>query len=293
MREIPAARIVETVAELCVKANIVADPGICSAITKARQKETSALAKNALGVILENMDVAKAENMPICQDTGMVVVFVDMGENVHVVWDKQLLKHNAGSFPTSTISMAINEGVRRGYRDGYLRASVVGDPIARTNTGDNTPAVIHYNIVPGANIKLTVMPKGFGSENKSAVKMLTPSSGIAGVEDFVVYVVRQAGPDPCPPIVVGVGIGGTMEKAALLSKQALAHMFEENTCNMWGEVEARLLEKINALGIGAAGFKGRTTALGVRVLTYPTHIAGLPVAVNIGCHVSRHVSAVI
>ena len=295
MREISTAKIVETVAELCINANVIADPGICKAIKQARGRETSLLAKNAIGVILENMEVAKAENMPICQDTGMAVVFADVGENVRVVASGDE-NHKMGlpkEGHSSQISIAINEGVRRGCRDGYLRASVVGDPVERINTGDNTPAVIHYNVVPGENIKLTVMPKGFGSENKSAVKMLTPSSGIDGVEDFIVEVVRQAGPDPCPPIVVGVGIGGTMEKAALLSKEALAQMFEKNTDPVWAGVESRLLEKINALGIGAAGFKGDTTALGVRVLTYPTHIAGLPVAVNIGCHVSRHVSAVI
>jgi len=307
MREISAAKIIETVAELCIRANIHADPGICNAIKQARIRETSPLAKSAIDVILENMEVAKAENMPICQDTGMVVVFADIGENVRVVTtsNKDFAGSPAAGAPTeshksgfsdkpaSLITMAINEGVRRGYKDGYLRASVVGDPISRKNTEDNTPAVIHYNIVPGENIKLTVMPKGFGSENKGGIKMLTPSSGLNGVEDFVVDVVRKAGPDPCPPIVVGVGIGGTMEKAALLSKEALAQMFEKNIDPVWADVESRLLEKINALNIGAAGFKGSTTAIGVRVLTYPTHIAGLPVAVNIGCHVSRHVSATI
>jgi len=304
MREISATKIIETMAKLCITANVHADPDIRNAIRKARCNETSQLAKNAIDVILENMEVAKAENMPICQDTGMVVVFVDIGEDVRVVESSSddLLRGGKSpaaeaDFPgkgsSSLISMAINEGVRRGYRDGYLRASVVGDPITRVNTGDNTPAVIHYNIVQGDKIKLTVMPKGFGSENKGGVKMLTPSSGIAGVEDFVVDVVRQAGPDPCPPIVVGVGVGGTMEKATLLSKQALARMFEKNTDPVMAGMEARLLEKINALNIGVAGFKGNNTALGVRVLTYPTHIAGLPVAVNIGCHVSRHVSEVI
>ena len=294
MREICATEIINTVAELCIAANVHADPGIREAVICARCKETSPLAKNALGVILENMEVAKAENMPICQDTGMVVVFADVGENVRVVADENFHANNtiqAACERPGIISIAINEGVRRGYRDGYLRASVVSDPITRKNTGDNTPAVIHYNIVPGDNIKLTVMPKGFGSENKGAVKMLNPSDGIAGVEDFVVETVRKAGPDPCPPIVVGVGVGGTMEKAALLSKEALSQMFEKNADPFWAGVEARLLEKVNALGIGAAGFKGDTTALGVRVLAYPTHIAGLPVAVNIGCHVSRHVSA--
>jgi len=299
MREIPATKIIETIAQLCISANVHADPGICNAIKDARSKETSKLAKSAMGVILENMEVAKAENMPICQDTGMVVVFVDIGENVRVVasGDENFDENSAPGFPgekpASLLTKAINEGIRRGYRDGYLRASVVSDPIARKNTGDNTPAVIHYNIVPGDSIKLTVMPKGFGSENKGGIKMLTPSSGLTGVEDYVVEVVRQAGPDPCPPIVVGVGIGGTMEKAALLSKEALAQMFEKNTDQVLADVETRLLERINKLGIGAAGFKGNTTALGVRVLAYPTHIAGLPVAVNIGCHVSRHMSVVL
>ena len=299
MREVPAAQIIKTVAELCIRANIYADPGIENAIKQAKVNETSTLAKNAMDVILENMVVAKAENMPICQDTGMVVIFADIGEGVRIVesGDEVFTANNVAGFiekePVSLITKAINEGVRRGYRDGYLRASVVDDPITRKNTGDNTPAIIHYNIVPGQSIKLTVMPKGFGSENKGGIKMLTPSSGISGVEDFVVEIVRQAGPDPCPPVVVGIGIGGTMEKAALLSKEALAQMFEKNTNPQWAGIETRLLEKINALGIGAAGFKGSTTALGVRVLAYPTHIAGLPVAVSIGCHVSRHMAAVI
>lgn len=278
MREVSADTITEVVAKLCISANIHSDPGICAAIKQARCKETSHLAKGALDVIIENMEVAITENMPICQDTGMVVVFMDIGQDVHVSGD---------------ISQAINEGVRQGYRDGYLRLSVVDGPLTRKNTKDNTPAVIHYNVVPGDQIKLTVMPKGFGSENKSALKMLKPSDGLAGIEDFVVETVRNAGPDPCPPLVVGVGIGGTMEKAALLAKEALGQMFEKNADPTLAELEARLLEKINALGIGVAGFKGNTTALGVRVLTYATHIAGLPVAVNLGCHVSRHKSAVL
>ena len=297
MREITTTKIANVVAELCIFANVHADPNICAAVTQARHKETSPLARNALGVILENMKIAKAENMPICQDTGMVVVFAEIGENTRVVSSDDEISHTSPGKQSpggqSLITTAINEGVRQGYRDGYLRASVVADPITRINTNDNTPAIIHYNIVPGENIKLTVMPKGFGSENKSAIKMLNPSDDLPGVENFVIETVKKAGPDPCPPIVVGVGVGGTMEKAALLSKEALAHMYEKNTDPMWAGVEARLLEKINALGIGAAGFKGDTTALGVRVLAYPTHIAGLPVAVNIGCHVSRHKTAVI
>jgi len=205
-----------------------------------------------------------------------VVVFVDVGQDVYI---------------NGNLTDAINEGVRQGYKNGYFRSSVVRDPIQRTNTGDNTPAVIHYNIVEGSNIKLTVMPKGFGSENKSATKMLLPSDGIDGVEAFVLDAVKKAGADPCPPIVVGVGVGGTIEKAALLAKEALARPFEKNTDEYWADVEDRLLAKINGLGIGAAGFGGNNTALGVRVITYPTHIAGLPVAVNIGCHVLRHKSA--
>jgi len=229
-------------------------------------------------MIILNMDIAEKENMPMCQDTGMVVVFVEMGQDVHV---------------KGNLTDAINEGVRWGYKDGYLRASIINDPMHRVNTGDNTPAVIHYDIVPGNMLKLTVMPKGFGSENKSAVKMLTPSAGISGVCDFVLDTVEKAGADPCPPIVVGVGVGGTMEKAALLSKQAHTCMFDTAKDPRWAAVEAQLLKSINELDIGPAGLKGKTTALGVRVLTYPTHIAGLPVAVNIGCHVSRHKSLVL
>jgi len=273
-KKITATQITDAVADLCLIANIDADASVRKAVCKARDAETSPLAKNALDMIIENMGVAETERMPICQDTGMVIVFVEIGQDVHV---------------TGNLSDAIHEGVRRGYRDGYFRASVVGDPISRENTRDNTPAVIHYDIVPGEQLKITVMPKGFGSENKSAVKMLTPADGIEGVIDFVVDTVRIAGSSPCPPIVVGVGVGGTMEKAALLSKQALAlDILEENPDPYWAGMERLLLEKINALNIGAAGFKGAATALGVRVLTYPTHIAGLPVAVNIGCHVSRH-----
>ena len=278
-RKLTATQIIDAVANLCITANIDADPSIRKAVCAARSAETSPLAKNALDMIIENMGVAETERMPICQDTGMVIVFAEIGQDVHV---------------TGNISDAIHEGVRRGYRDGYLRASVVADPIRRENTKDNTPAVIHYDIVPGDRVKITVMPKGFGSENKSAVKMLTPSDGIDGVVDFVVGTVKTAGSSPCPPIVVGVGVGGTMEKAALLSKQALAlDILEQNPDPYWAEVEKQLLEKANALNIGAAGFKGAATALGVRVLTYPTHIAGLPVAVNIGCHVSRHKSVML
>jgi len=273
-REIDAIQITTAVAQLCISANINADESIRSAICKARATETSKPAKNALDMIIENMKVAETEKMPMCQDTGMVVVFMDIGQDVHV---------------TGNLDAAIHEGVRQGYREGFFRASVVKDPMNRENTKDNTPAVVHYNIVEGDSIKITVMPKGFGSENKSALKMLTPSDGAKGVEKFVVETVKAAGSSPCPPIIVGIGVGGTMEKAALLSKQALAlDIFSENTDPFLASMERRLLQKINELNIGASGFKGTTTALGVRILAYPTHIAGLPVAVNIGCHVARH-----
>jgi len=278
MRIIKADAVTEAIAALCISANVHADEGVRRELINARREETSTLAASALEMILENMDIAIAENMPMCQDTGMAVVYVDIGQEVYV---------------QGNLAEAIHEGVRQGYRKGYLRASIVVDPINRKNTGDNTPAVIHYNIVEGDALKLTVMPKGFGSENKGAVKMLTPSAGIEGVEDFVVDTVKKAGTDPCPPIVVGVGVGGTMEKAAMLAKEAIGCMWDGGVDVFWTQTEERLLERINALGIGVAGFGGVTTALGVRILTYPTHIAGLPVAVNIGCHVSRHKSAVL
>jgi len=275
-RKINASQITEAIALLCISANINPDESIRSAICSARQTETSAPAKNALDMIIENMKVAETEHMPMCQDTGMVVIFIDIGQDVHV---------------TGSLDAAIHEGVRQGYRNGYFRASVVKDPLDRQNTKDNTPAVIHYNIIEGDTIKITVMPKGFGSENKSALKMLTPSDGVDGIEKFVVDTVCAAGSSPCPPIIVGIGIGGTMEKAALLAKQALAlDILSQNPNPNLANMEQRLLQKINELNIGAAGFKGTTTALGVKVLTYPTHIAGLPVAVNIGCHVARHKS---
>jgi len=279
LRTISASKITETIARLCISANIDADEGIRNAICRARTTETSVPAAGALDMIIENMQVAKDEKMPLCQDTGMVIVFVEIGQGV---------------FVEGSLEAAIHEGVRQGYRDGYFRASVVRDPIFRENTRDNTPAIIHYSIVSGSSMKITVMPKGFGSENKSALKMLNPSDGADGVEKFVLDTVRVAGSSPCPPIVVGIGVGGTMEKAALLSKQALLQdMLEQNTDEYWANFERSLLRKINELCIGASGFKGTTTALGVRILTFPTHIAGLPVAVNIGCHVSRHKTAVI
>ena len=279
VKKINAKQITESVAKLCITANIDADAGIRKALCQARIIETSEPAKNALDMIIENMNVAETERMPMCQDTGMVVVFVDIGQDVHV---------------TGNMSDAINEGVRQGYKDGFFRASVVKDPANRINTKDNTPAVIHYNIVEGDSIKITVMPKGFGSENKSALKMLTPSDGMEGMKQFVLDTVLAAGENPCPPIIVGIGIGGTLEKSALLAKQALSlDIYSKNEDPHWAGMEVELLQKINDLNIGAAGFKGKATALSVKILTYPTHIAGLPVAVNLGCHVSRHKSIVL
>jgi len=266
--------ITNAVAHLCISANIDADDSVRKALETAYAVETSPAAKNALGMIIENMQVAETERMPMCQDTGMVVIFIEIGQDVRIV---------------GNLENAIHEGVRQGYRDGYMRASVINCPFERLNTKDNTPAVIHYNIAEGDAVKITVMPKGFGSENKSALKMLPPSAGVQGIENFVLDTVRAAGSAPCPPILVGVGIGGTMEKAALLAKQALAlDILSSSEDASIAEMEKRLLGKINELSIGAAGFGGNATAIGVRILTYPTHIAGLPVAVNLGCHVSRH-----
>jgi len=275
MRIITRDEIIDNVAKLCVTANTYLTSDVCNALENAYNAETDDLPKSVLNTLLDNLEIAKQENMAICQDTGMAVVFLEIGQDVHISGD---------------ITEAVNEGVRQGYKAGYFRNSIVSDPINRVNTNDNTPAVIHFNLVPGSNIKITVAPKGFGSENMSQIKMLNPSDGIDGVIDFVTECVRQAGASPCPPIVVGVGIGGTMEKAAILAKQALLLDLDDS---LWSETEALLLEKINALNIGPAGFGGKTTALGVKILTYPTHIAGLPVAVNINCHVARHQSVII
>ena len=278
MRTIDAGLITKTVANLSILANTNADDNIVFAINKAWQNEDNPLAKSALDLIVKNMKIAAIENMPMCQDTGMVVVFLEIGQDVYV---------------KGNLEDAINEGVRRGYKDGYLRSSVVNDPAKRLNTKDNTPAVVHYKIVPGDGLKISVMPKGFGSENKSALKMLVPASGIDGVRDFVLETVMKAAGDPCPPIIVGIGIGGTMEKCAILAKEALLHMFSTTENVYYANLEKEWLGRINALQIGAGGFGGRHTALAVKILTYPTHIAGLPVAVNIGCHVSRHKEAVL
>ncbi len=268
------------VAELCVSANCDLPDDIENKVIKAQENETDELPKSIMCELCRNIEMAKGSSLPICQDTGMAVVFVDIGQDVH--------------FVGGDITDAINNGVAKGYTDGLLRKSVVADPLRRVNTNDNTPAVIHYDIVSGDKVKITVSPKGFGSENMSAIKMLTPSADYKGVIDFVVDTVRNAGGNPCPPIVVGVGIGGDFEQCALLSKKALCRDTSlRNKDDYYAKMEQELLEKINELGIGPQGFGGKTTALAVNVEIAPTHIAGLPVAVNIGCHVTRHKTGVI
>ncbi|MDD2246118.1 MAG: fumarate hydratase [Proteiniphilum sp.] len=274
-RKISAPAITRLVEQLCIEACCVLAGDINNKLKSCLQTETSPLGKEILGTLIKNARVAREESSPMCQDTGMTVVFVRMGQNVQVT----------GGF----IEDAINQGVRQGYEKGFLRKSVVKDPFLRENTRDNTPAVIHYEIVPGDVFHMTVSPKGFGSENKSALKMLTPSEGVNGVKRFVLETVSVAGGNPCPPIIVGVGIGGTMERAAYLSKKALLRPLDsQNPDSTLAALEAELLAEINKLGIGPAGFGGTTTALGVNILTYATHIAGLPVSVNIGCHATRH-----
>ena len=276
MRTIQGKEIIEAVKEMCIEANHRLTPDMRTALEKAKKKEESELGKKILGQLEENLVIAEEEQIPICQDTGMAVIFVDIGQEVHV----------EGGY----LSDMINEGVRRGYEEGYLRKSVVKDPVMeRTNTKDNTPAVIHYQIVPGDRMKITVAPKGFGSENMSRVFMLKPADGYEGVKKAVLQAVMEAGPNACPPMVVGVGIGGTFEKCALLAKQALTRPLEERAeLPYLRQMEEELLEEINASGIGPGGLGGRVTALAVNILTYPTHIAGMPVAVNICCHVNRH-----
>ena len=279
MNSITQQQIEQTVARLCMEANYNLNTDIKNAIQQAAAEEPNPRAAGILEKLLENAEIAQQEQMAICQDTGMAVVFADVGQDAVI---------------EGSLTEAIHNGVRLGYEQGFLRKSVVADPLHRVNTKDNTPAIIHYNIVPGHTILLTVAPKGFGSENMSGVKMLKPSDGEAGVLDFVVELINKGGGNPCPPIVVGVGIGGTREKAALMAKQALLlPVNHQNPDPYYAELEARLLTRINETGIGPMGWGGRTTALGVNILTYPTHIAGLPVAVNISCHVTRHASAVI
>ncbi|MDD7795971.1 fumarate hydratase [Clostridium sp. 'White wine YQ'] len=280
MREIDVIEIVNAVKKICIDSNHYLSKDIRNRLNKSKEEETFPIAKEMLEKIILNSDIAEKENMPMCQDTGMAVIFVELGQDVHVI---------GGNFYD-----AINEGVRKGYEEGYLRKSVVKDPINRVNTGDNTPAVIHLEIVPGDKIKIIIAPKGFGSENMSRIKMLKPSDGVQGVKDFIIETVRLAGPNPCPPIIVGVGIGGTFEKAAEISKRALLRSIEQrNEDEFYRELEEEMLKKINELGIGPQGFGGKTTALGVNIEVFPTHIAGLPVAVNISCHATRHAEVIL
>lgn len=279
MREISAEQITKTVKKLCIEANCSLPQDIKCSIEQSLKSETFDTAKGILSKIIENYNIAENEYKPICQDTGAACVFVNIGQDVHVI---------------GNLTEAINEGVRQGYKDGFLRKSMVKDPLHRENTKDNTPAMIYYDIVEGDKIDITLAPKGFGSENMSRIKMLKPSDGVEGVIDFVLQTVELAGSNPCPPIVVGVGIGGTFDKCAYLAKKALTRSADsENPNPYYGELEKTLLEKINKLGIGPQGFGGKTTALAVNIETMPTHIAGLPVAVNINCHVTRHVREVI
>lgn len=275
MRIINTEEITKNIKEMCIEANHYLSVDMNEALERAASEEKSSLGRQILGQLEDNLKIAAQDRIPICQDTGMAVVFMEIGQDVHV----------EGGILTD----AVNEGVREGYQEGYLRKSVVGDPIIRENTRDNTPAVIHYNVVPGDKIKITVAPKGFGSENMSRIFMLKPADGIEGVKDAVVLAVKDAGPNACPPMVVGVGIGGTFEKCALMAKEALARPVNERSGIPYVcELEKELLDRINQSGIGPGGLGGKTTALAVNINTYPTHIAGLPVAVNICCHVNRH-----
>ena len=274
MRTIDTETIIKTVSEMCIEASHFLTPDMKEALSKATENEISPLGKQVLDQLSENLRIAGEDMIPICQDTGMAVIFAEVGSDVHV---------------EGNLTDAINEGVRRGYVDGYLRKSVVSDPLLRVNTGDNTPAVIHYDIVPGEKIKLTLAPKGFGSENMSKIFMLKPADGEEGVKSAILSAVKDAGPNACPPMVVGVGIGGTFEKCALLAKIALTREVNKRSDIEWvRNMEEELLDRINRSGIGPGGLGGSTTALAVNINTYPTHIAGLPVAVNICCHVNRH-----
>ena len=275
MREVNVSIITDNIKEMCIEANHFLTDDMKNVFENAVKNEESALGKQVLGQLEENLKVAGEDMIPICQDTGMAVVFINVGQDVHLTG--------------GDITDAINEGVRRGYVDGYLRKSVVKDPIYRENTKDNTPAVIHFNIVPGDKVDITVAPKGFGSENMSRVFMLKPADGIEGVKEAILTAVKDAGPNACPPMVVGVGIGGTFEKCAYLAKKALTRdLNEESPVEYVRDLEKEMLEKINKLGIGPGGLGGTQTALAINIETYPTHIAGLPVAVNMCCHVNRH-----
>ena len=275
MREIPVSEITEAVKKLCISANYNLNSDVYSAIENSKDNEQSPIGKNILSQLLENADLAKENCKPICQDTGMAVIFMEVGQEVH--------------FTGGNITDAINEGVRQGYIEGYLRKSIVSDPILRVNTKDNTPAIIHYNIVEGDKVKIDVAPKGFGSENMSKVYMLKPSDGIEGVKNAIIDCIEKAGPNPCPPMVVGVGIGGNFEKCTELAKKALLRPVGSHSDKEYvKEMEKELLERANNLGIGPQGLGGNTTVLGINIETFATHIAGLPLAVNISCHVTRH-----
>jgi fumarate hydratase subunit alpha len=280
MREISVKDIISTVKNLCIDANYNLGEDVEKALKEGYQKEESPTSKETLNQIIENVQIAKQGEFPLCQDTGFAVVFVDMGDQVFV--------------KDGNLFDAINEGVRQGYKEGYLRKSILGDPIERKNTGDNTPAVIHMNVVKGDKLTITVAPKGGGSENMSEVKMMKPSDGVEGVKEFVIDMVRRSGSNPCPPIIVGVGIGGTFEKCAEMAKRALLREVGERNPNpFYAKLEEELLEKVNKLGIGPQGFGGRVTALDVHIETFPCHIASFPAAVNIQCHAARHKEAVI
>lgn len=275
MRIIHTGEIISNIRQMCIEANHMLTPDMQKALECAVTDEKSSIGQKVLGQLQDNLQIAQEDTIPICQDTGMAVVFLEIGQDVH--------------FEGGSLTDAINEGVRQGYVDGYLRKSVVKDPLIRENTKDNTPAVIHYDLVPGDKVKITVAPKGFGSENMSRIFMLKPADGIEGVKNAILTAVKDAGPNACPPMVVGVGIGGTFEKCALLAKKALTRPVDERSSIPYvKELEEELLATINRLGIGPGGLGGSTTALAVNIDTYPTHIAGLPVAVNICCHVNRH-----
>lgn len=275
MRTIHTEEIISNIKEMCIEANHMLTPDMQKALECAVTEEKSPIGQKVLGQLQDNLQIAQEDTIPICQDTGMAVVFLEIGQDVH--------------FEGGSLTGAINEGVRQGYVDGYLRKSVVKDPLIRENTKDNTPAVIHYDLVPGDKVRITVAPKGFGSENMSRIFMLKPADGIEGVKNAILTAVKDAGPNACPPMVVGVGIGGTFEKCALLAKKALTRSVDERSSIPYvKELEEEMLTTINRLGIGPGGLGGSTTALAVNINTYPTHIAGLPVAVNICCHVNRH-----
>ena len=279
MREINVNDIASNIKEMCIEANYFLEDDIKNSLFKAEKEETSEVGKSVLNQLHQNLNIAESEMIPICQDTGMAVVFLDIGQDVH--------------FVGGDLTDAVNRGVREGYEEGYLRKSVVEDPVERVNTKDNTPAIIHMNIVPGDKVKITVSPKGFGSENMSRIFMLKPADGLDGIKKAIIETVREAGPNACPPFIVGVGIGGDFEKSAILAKRALTRGLDEESASPYrkpylDELEKELLEEINKIGLGPAGLGGRKTALGINIETYPTHIAGMPLAINMCCHVNRH-----